>query len=122
GLTESLINDLSAVKGLDVVSTSGVKPFRARGIPRDSIANALEAGTLIDGSSGADYKQATVVAPLGDPIALKTKLADQLSQMLRPWLGEEVRLRASREGTKNPAAWSLEQRAEKLRKDAETLE
>ena len=140
GLTESLINDLSAVKGLDVVSTSGVKPFRARGIPRDSIANALEAGTLvdgaveaegnqarvtlrlIDGSSGADYKQASVVAPLGDPIALKTKLADQLSQMLRPWLGEEVRLRASREGTKNPAAWSLEQRAEKLRKDAETLE
>jgi len=140
GLTESLINDLSAVKGLDVVSTSGVKPFRAKEISRDSIASLLEAGTLvdgaveaegnqarvtlrlIDGSSGAVDKQTSVVAPLGDPLALKTKLADQLSQMLRHSLGEEVRLRASREGTTNSAAWSLEQRAEKLRKDAEALE
>lgn len=140
GLTEALIEDLGQVKGLDVVSTSGVKPFRGTDVPRDSIARALEAGTvidggleaegnqarvtlrLIDGASGADYKQASVVAPLGDPLALRSKLADQLSQMLRPWLGEEVRMRASRAGTENPQAWSLLQRAEKMRKDAEALE
>lgn len=140
GLTESLIDDLSEVKGLDVVSIGGVKPFRGTDITRDSIARALQAGTLIDGgvetegnqarvtlrlidgSSGADYKQASVLAPLGDPLALRSKLAEQLAQMLRPWLGEEVRMRASRAGTQNPQAWSLLQRAEKLRKDAEGME
>jgi serine/threonine-protein kinase len=139
GLTESLINDLSAVRALDVVSTNGVQQFRGKNVPRDSIAHALEAGTIvegsveaegnqaratlrvIDGNSGADFRSASVTAPLGDPIALKTRLADELAQMLRPWLREEVRLH-SREGTTNPMAWSLLQRAEKLRKDAATLE
>jgi len=140
GLTESLIHDLDLVPGLDVVSTNGVKPFEGKDVSRDSIAHALEAGTLVDGSveaegnqarvsvrvidgnSGSDYSRASFVAPLGDPIALKTKLADSLALMLRPLVGEEVRLRESRSGTQNPQAWSLVQRAQRIRKDADSLE
>ena len=140
GLTESLIGDLNQVQGLDVISSGGVKPFAGKDVSRDSVSRTLQVGTLvdgtveaeanqarvtvrvIDGNSGADYRQASVVAPLGDPIALKAKLADSLSQMLRPWIGDEVRMRASRAGTTNSQAWSLVQRAQKLRKDADALE
>jgi serine/threonine-protein kinase len=139
GLTESLISDLGQVPALDVVSTSGVKQFVGTDVPRDSIAHALDAGTLVegsvesagnrarvtlrlvDGNSGADWKEATVVESLGNPLALKSKLADTLTLMLRKWLGEEIRLRQSRASTTNPMAWSLVQRAAKMRKDADAL-
>ena len=140
GLTESLIKDLSQVSALDVISTGGVKQFAGKDVPRDSIARALEVGTIVDGSleaegsqarvgvrlidgnSGVVNRQVSVVAPLGDPIALKSKLADSLAVMLRPWIGEEIRMRASRAGTQNSTAWSLVQRAQKMRKDADALE
>ena len=140
GLTESLIKDLSQVTALDVVSTSGVKQFQGKDVSRDSIAHSLDAGTLVegavesegknarvtlrlvDGNSGADFRQASVVEALGNPLALESKLADELTRMLRSWLGEEVRLRESRAGTQNPIAWSLVQRAGKLRKDADALD
>ena len=111
GLTEALIKDLSQVGALDVVSTNGVKQFRGKDISRDSIAHALEAGTLveggvesegnnarvtlrlIDGNDGTDYKRASVIEALGNPLGLESKLADELTRMLRLWLGEEVRLR-----------------------------
>src|SRR5262249_60037729 len=50
GLTESLIDQLSAIRALDVVSRNGVAPFRGRDVPRDSIAPALAAGTLVAGA------------------------------------------------------------------------
>ena len=49
GLTESLIDELDQVSALDVVSAAGVKQFRGSDVPRDSIARALEAGTLVEG-------------------------------------------------------------------------
>src|SRR4051812_17026366 len=140
GLTESLINDLSQVPSLDVVSTSGVKQFVGKDLSRDSIGAILQAGTLvsggvelegknarvtvriIDGNSGAMRKDASVVESLADPLTLKTKLADQLAQMLRPYVGEVVRLRASSAATQNPVAWSLVQRAAKLRANADALD
>jgi TolB-like protein/tRNA A-37 threonylcarbamoyl transferase component Bud32/tetratricopeptide (TPR) repeat protein len=141
GLTESLINQLGQVSALDVISTGGVKQFRGEDISRDSIAHTLEAGTLVDGSvtpegknvrvtmriidgnSGADFDEPkTVVESLGNPLALRTKLAEQLSLMLRVWLRDEIRLRELRAGTQNPTAWSLVQRAEKMRKDADLVD
>ncbi|HEX6627216.1 MAG TPA: serine/threonine-protein kinase, partial [Gemmatimonadaceae bacterium] len=140
GLTESLISDLDRVSALDVISSNGVKQFDGKEVPRDSIARTLEAGTLvdgavesegnqarvsvrlIDGNSGADFKQLSIVAPLGDPLTLKTRLADSIAQNLRVIVGQEVRLRASRAGTQNPTAWSLVQRAQRMRSDADSLE
>ncbi len=140
GLTESLIDELGHVSALDVVSTGGISQFRGKDVAPDSVARVLEAGTLVDGSvaaegdrvrvtvrvvdgnSGADFKEASVVEALGNPLGLRTKIAEQLALMLRPWLGDEIRLRALRAGTQNPNAWSLVQRAEKMRKDAGALE
>jgi serine/threonine-protein kinase len=140
GLTESLIGQLDQVSALDVVSTGGVRQFRGPDIPRDSIAHTLEAGTLVDGSvtpegdsvrvamrvidgnSGMQFDQASVVESVANPLALRTKLAEQLSLMLRQWLRDEIRIRELRAGTQDSRAWSLVQRAEKLRKDADQLD
>ena len=140
GLTESLTDELSHVSALDVISTGGISQFRGKDVRPDSIARALEAGTLVDGSveadgarvratlrlvdgnSGAERDRVSIVEPAGNSLALRTKLAEQLALMLREWLGNEIRLRALRTGTENPNAWSLVQRAEKARKDAAALE
>jgi serine/threonine-protein kinase len=137
GVTKSLTDQLSRVSALDVISSGGVNQFRGKNVARDSIARALEAGTLVDGSvtpegknvrvtmrlvdgnSDVQRDDASVVAPLGDPLTLTTKLSEQLSLMLREWLRDEIRLRALRTGTQNPDAWSRVQRAERLRKDAD---
>jgi eukaryotic-like serine/threonine-protein kinase len=139
GLTESLTDELSHVSALDVISTGGISQFRGKDVRPDSIARALEAGTLVDGNveaegdrvratlrlvdgnSGAERDRVSVVEPLGNSLVLRTKLAEQLALMLREWLGNEIRLRALRTGTENPNAWSLVQRAAKMRKDAEAL-
>ncbi len=140
GLTESLINQLGQVSALDVVSTGGVKQFRGEDISRDSIARTLDAGTLVDGTvtpegdnvrvtmrlvdgnSGSQFDEASVVESLQNPLSLNAKLAERLSLMLRGWLRDEIRVRTLRAGTENPNAWSLVQRAEKMRKDADSLE
>ncbi|HMI48993.1 MAG TPA: serine/threonine-protein kinase, partial [Gemmatimonadaceae bacterium] len=140
GLTESLIDQLGQVSALEVISTGGVKQFRGSDITHDSIAHALEAGTLvdgtitpdgknvrvsmrvIDGNSDSQFDEASVVESPANPLALQTKLAEQLSLMLRAWLRDEIRLRQLRAGTQNPKAWSLVQQAEKIRKDADALD
>jgi serine/threonine-protein kinase len=50
GLTETLIGQLSHSRSLDVVSRNGVAPFRRPGVALDSVARALEAGSLIVGT------------------------------------------------------------------------
>ncbi|HEV7389264.1 MAG TPA: protein kinase [Gemmatimonadaceae bacterium] len=140
GLTESLNERLSRVEALDVISTGGVGAFRDKGVALDSIAHSLEAGTLVDGTvepdgnnvrvtmrlvdgnSGAERERTSVVESLANPIALETKLAEKLSIMLRGWLRDEVRMRTLQAGTQNPNAWSLVQRAERLRKDSDLLD
>src|SRR5438093_4323682 len=138
GLTESLIDQLSAIRALDVVSRNGVAPFRGRDIPRDSIARALDAGTLVegevepvgtrarvtirlvDGASGADVgRRQSFELPVDAPLAIRDSLVNQAAILLRERLGDEVQLREQHASTKNVAAWSLVQRAERLRKDAD---
>ncbi|HKW40582.1 MAG TPA: serine/threonine-protein kinase, partial [Gemmatimonadales bacterium] len=47
GLTDALIGELARVPGLTVVSKNGVAPYRSPDTPRDSIALALDVGTLV---------------------------------------------------------------------------
>jgi len=137
GLTEALIDALSQVPALSVVSKNGVARFRDAPLAADSVARALSAGTLvrgdveetgrlyhvsvrlIDGASGADYKRATFDQRAGDVLAMRDSLARRVAEFLRQRLGEEIRLREEQAGTRNVAAWSLLQQAEKTRKDAE---
>ena len=137
GLTEAVIDNLAQVRTLDVISRNGVAQYRNADISRDSIARALRAGTIIEGSveqladrlrlgvrlvdglSGADFMRTSFELPAGELLAARDSLAQEVSRLLREWLGDEIRLRERRAGTENVAAWALVQRAEKTRKDAE---
>ena len=140
GLTEGLITQLSEVRSLDVISRNGVLPYRNANLPRDSIARALGAGTLVegtvepvrdrvrvtvrlvDGYSGADLlRRATFEQPSANLLQIRDSLAGEVARVLRERLGEEVRLREERAGTRSTDAWTRVQQAEAIRKDGEGL-
>jgi TolB-like protein len=139
GLTEALITELSQVPGISVVSRGGVEAWRDSTVTADSLARALQAGTLVrgrvepsggdnlriqvwlvDGNSGADIgKRASFERPASDLIGARDSLAAEAADLIRQQLGQEVKLRVQQAGTRNTAAWSLVQRAELLRKNGE---
>jgi eukaryotic-like serine/threonine-protein kinase len=137
GLTEGLIRELDQVQGLDVISKGGVAPFRGDSIPRESIASALKAGTLVtgeleqkggrlrttvrlvDGASGADFERASFEQPAGNLLAVQDTLAQKVASLIRERLGVEIRLREQRGRTRNVEAWALVQRAARHQKAAE---
>lgn len=135
GLTESLIGELAAVPLLDVVSENGAARFRGSGLPRDSIARALEVGTLVAGSvepaggdrvrvdfsiyegvSGSPFNRGVVEEPRAELLDLNRELASEVSRMLREWLGAEIAVRNLSVETDNTAAWALFQRGEQARR------
>jgi TolB-like protein len=137
GLTEGLIEQLGEVPGLSVISSNGVAPYRSDSIPRDSVARALKAGTLVegnvektggglrvtvrlvDGASGAEFQRASFEQPAGNILAIRDTLAQQVAGLIRQRLGQEIRMREQREGTRSPDAWALVQRASQHQKVAE---
>ena len=138
GLTEALIDALRQVPTLTVVSKNGVGLYRSSAVRLDSVARALNVGTmvagnvdevggryrvsvnLIDGASGADLgTRASFEQPVGAVLAIRDSLARKVVEFLRVRLGEELRLREERAGTRSVAAWSLVQQGERTRKDAE---
>jgi serine/threonine-protein kinase len=139
GLTEGLIDQLTQVRVLDVVSRNGVAQFRGSDVPRDSIARALGAGSivigsvepegdnlrvttrLVDGESAAEFSRASFTLPADELLLVMDSVTQDVSRILRERLGEEVRTREIRAGTGNVEAWALVQRAERLRKEAEAL-
>jgi TolB-like protein/tRNA A-37 threonylcarbamoyl transferase component Bud32 len=136
GLTEGLIQRLSRVPQLQVVSPNGVLPFKRGLITSDSIARALDVGSLIegavdrvgdriritiflvDGNSGADLFREGFEIPSTELLAAQDSVVETASRLLRQRLGEEVRLRTQQAGTSSVEAWSLVQRAERARKGA----
>ncbi|MCJ7630584.1 MAG: serine/threonine-protein kinase, partial [Longimicrobiales bacterium] len=139
GFTEGLINEFTRVSGLTVVSRNGVAPFRGSTAPLDSIAAALEVGTLIGGSvepieerlrisinlvegySGSSFLRRTFDIPARELLLAQDSLIREVGLMLRERLGEEVRLRRRQAGTTSTDAWALVQRGEIDRKQAEEL-
>jgi TolB-like protein len=137
GLTEGLIRALREVPNLSVVSARGVEPFRGSSLPRDSIARALDAGTLvmgdleenadrlrvtlrlIDGASGADFDRTSFEQPATHLLSIADSLAVQASRLVRARLGQEIQMKEVRDQARDPAAWSLYQQAVRLRKDGE---
>jgi TolB-like protein len=137
GLTESMIVELSAVKGLHVLSRGAMLPYRGTAVPPEQVGRALEAGTLVggtveriggrvricfrllDGESGVEFQRTSFDVRPEELLAAQDTLVGLAARMLREWLGEEVRLRGSRRATSDVAAWLLYQRGEKLRKDGE---
>jgi len=138
GLTEGLISALSSVPGLSVVSKGGVGEFRGGGISRDSIARALQVGTLVMGSvesendsirvtvrmlddAGTELDKATFKKPANDLIALSDSLSQEAAVLIRRRIGVEAQLRKTRLGTRNTEAWAMYQRALQARRRGDSL-
>jgi serine/threonine-protein kinase len=138
-LTESLIDELSRVPVLHVVSSNAVRPFRGTPVEADSVGRALKVGSVVRGEVDRSNKGVKVTVRLVDPasnveikrksfdvdtahiVSLQGEVANQVARYLREELGEEVRLREGRQMTGTPEAWLLVQRAAKRRKDADSL-
>jgi TolB-like protein len=139
GLTEALINQLSSVQGLQVISSNGVRPYRDTKAPLQEIARTLRVGTIVHGSvaqsgdvlrvsvslanasTGVELGSTSIERPRGEVFALQSQLAEQVATFLRERLGHEVQLRERRAGTTSSAAWEMMQRAQEEAKDADAL-
>ncbi|HEU4648013.1 MAG TPA: serine/threonine-protein kinase [Gemmatimonadales bacterium] len=137
GLTETLIHQLSQVNDLRVISRNGVAPFKGRTAAPDSIAHALNVGTIVDGTvaqsgdrlrvsvslvnaaTGAEISSNTIERPRREIFSLEDDLAQAVSVMLRQQLGHEVVLQTLRASTKRPEAWELLQRAQQATQSGE---
>lgn len=137
GLTEGLIADLSQVGALQVRSQSAVARYRDSELPRDSIARTLDVGSLIvgsiepvgdrvritarlvDGTSAADIDRMSLEMPPSQILAARDSVVDRVAGFLRRRIGEEVTVRKRRTGTNSVAAWTLLQRAEQLKRQAD---
>jgi serine/threonine-protein kinase len=122
-LTESLIDELGAVKQLTVISRNGVAPFKGKNVPTDSIQRALKVGTIVSGSvaqsgdqlrvkvqlvdaaNGNQIASQTFDKPRTDLFALQDTLAKEVSLALRKQLGNEIEAVTARPSTKNAQAW-----------------
>jgi TolB-like protein len=141
GLTESLIEELSRVPQLEVVSKNGVRPFRGASfdLTRDSIQRTLKIGTVVRGEVAPTARGAQVTVRLldavtgdkidgksfdadtGNVLRAQARLSKEVAEFLRTYLGKEIKLKESRAATSSSEAWTLVQRAEKTRKDADSL-
>jgi serine/threonine protein kinase/tetratricopeptide (TPR) repeat protein len=129
GLTESLIDELSAVKPLKVISRNGVAPFKGKQPPTDSVQRALKVGTIVEGSvdqsgdklrlkvrlvdaaTSQELDSKTIDRPRTDVFALQDALAKEVSEILRKSLGREIESIARRPSTSNAKAWEALQAA-----------
>jgi DNA-binding SARP family transcriptional activator/TolB-like protein len=140
GLTEMLLHDLSQVEALDVVPRNGVKPYRDRPVPFDSLVAALRAGSVVEGSvqrsgdsvrvtvqlidanSEKHLESRVIVRPLRELFALEDTLAEEVAGALRRRLGQEVRMRQTRAETRSDRALSLLLQGEEAREEARGLD
>jgi DNA-binding SARP family transcriptional activator/TolB-like protein/tetratricopeptide (TPR) repeat protein len=136
GISEELIRRLGEVEALDVVSANGVRPFRGRPVPPDSIRNELKVGTVVEGSimragnrlrvsvSLVDpatqrvLRSRTLERPVDDLLALQDQLAGEVASFLRRRIGAEVRLRGWQAGTRSVVATEFMMRALEMRDNA----
>jgi serine/threonine-protein kinase len=134
GFTEALIGELSQVQGLKVISRNGVRQFQGQPVSPDSIARALDVGTvvegtveqsgdrlrinvsLVNGADGSEIGSTRLEKARTETFALQDELSREVSVFLRQRLGEEIQLRESRRGTRNVAAWEKAREAERVEK------
>lgn len=139
GLTEDLIDALSQVRALSVISSAGVSRFRGHAAPPDSVGRVLHVGSLVTGSLTGSGEQLRVVVrlidpvdgrqlfsrsvmrPMGDLFQLEDSLVGTLSDYLRTRVGQTVESAQRRAGTRNVAAWESLRQGDALLEEARAL-
>ena len=125
GVTENLINSLSQLPELKVMSRNSVFRYRGNATDAQQAGNALGVRAVLTGKIiqrgndlivsaelvdvrdnshlwGAQYNH-----KLSDLLAVQTELARDISQQLRPKLSNETQQRLARRDTENPEAYEL---------------
>jgi len=136
GITETLIDQLKPVGGLKVLSKDAVARFRGKDVDVDSIAEALEAGTVVTGSvsetgnrvrvsfnifngnNGASIESKGFNLPADDILSINKTVADSVAFYLRGAVGRVVTTAELESGTRNANALTAVQLANKQRRDA----
>jgi serine/threonine-protein kinase len=139
GLTEGLIYELSQVPQLEVVSRTGVKPFRGGLVPTDSIARVLRSGSLVEGSITGSEDRVRLTVQLidgasdthleslsferlrDDLFGLQASLAREVADVMRRRIGTEIRLREDRQAAPDEDAWALVLQSSRLWEDYEAI-
>ena len=139
GLTESLIDRLGNVAGISVVPANGVRELRGRSISGDSAHARFGVGTIVKGSvaregaqakvtinvvdaaSDASYDRKSISVDTAQVVMLQGMVADEVAGFLRQAVGTEVNLKAGRSQTRSNLAWTLGERAAKVRRTADSL-
>lgn len=130
GLTEDLIERLSLVPELDVVSRNGSRSVRQAGLALEEAAEVLDVGTILAGEvrragddiavnvqlrTRDDIRLATVTArgPADDLVRVQENVASQVEEEIRTAMGQEIRLRNTRSEAPNNGAWLAVARGER---------
>ena len=139
GLTEELIHELSGVNAFQVVSSYGVRPFRGKAVPFDSMVKAVRANVVVSGSVQRVADDVRVMVQLIDARSdtyvdslsvqhssknialLEQEVAQQVAASLRKRIGRDVRLRDMIASTSSPAARELVLKAGRARDDGDEL-
>ena len=139
GLTEDLIDELSRVRALRVISPNGVQMLRDSSLPPNVIAERLDVGTLITGSvassaslvrltvrlidprNGIQLNSRTIERPTWDLLTLQDSLTSEVALWLREGLGATIRPRQQRQSTTSVEAWEAVQRGEALLNEGAAL-
>jgi serine/threonine-protein kinase len=138
-LTTELIRQLHHEGKIEVISAQGVRQFRGRDAPVDSIANALDVSLIVggtvtqsgdqlqvyveltDAANGRVIDRTVVQRPASALFGLIEDVSREVGGFLRPILGREIRLSQWRAGTSDQRAWQLMKEADGLRLSAVDL-
>lgn len=139
GLTETLIDELSQIEALHVVSRNGSRLYRGSGLSLDSISQALQVGTLVEGTVAESGDQLRVSVQMIDAASgkqvgsrrlersrdelfvLLDDLSLEMSLFLREQLGEEIAILQVTAGTSDTEAWATVQQARQVAELAQEL-
>ena len=139
GLTDNLIGALGGVPGLEVRSLSAVLPYRDSVTAPDVLGRRLDVTWLVGGRlyqvgerrtasvqltearTGRLIARTETAAGPGEDLRLIEATVTQVASMLRERLGEELRIRDWRAGTRSDAAFAAVNRAHQERVEASRL-
>jgi TolB-like protein len=138
GLTESLIDGLSAVSPLHVVSRNASQIFRGMAAPADSVARTLRVGTIVTGTvtqandrvrvvvnltnaQGRQFGSTQLESSRSEIFALQDELSQAVAEFLRRKIGAELGELRLRQGTKSVRAWELVHKGAQAAAEADEL-
>ena len=139
GMTRDLIDALSSVGELTLISEPGVREFTSS-TPVDSIVRLRRVGTvvqaslvrvppdsvrvdvrLIDGSSAVQFAAIRDVRKHSADLALRDAVVSKVADKLRNRLGTRIVLQEMHAGATNDSAWRLRQRAFELQENRDSV-